>query len=170
MPGGIRGTRPEKPLVCHERDVRPGAWPAGVMEWHGCAGAGPRATPVRLANGRVGRMTPPGDAVQCLAELHARCIREPCHTRLQDRVCAYQDAYSSQSLSDPPPSHLGKRRAAATLKVVAHITACKSATRACPQQVQRAARAGEPRVLRGKRGEPSSQPAGHANARIGRPR
>ena len=104
MPGGIRGTRPEKPLVCHERDVRPGAWPAGVMEWHGYAGAGPHATPVRLANGRVGRMTPPGDAVQCLAELHARCIREPCHTRLQDRVCAYQDAYfPSRSLSLPRP-------------------------------------------------------------------
>ena len=28
---------------------------------------------------------------------------------------AYQDAYHSQSLSDPPPSHPGKRRAAATL-------------------------------------------------------
>ena len=54
-------------------------------------------------------------------------------------MCAYQDAYSSQSLSDPPPSYSGKRRAAATLKVVAHITACKSATRACPPQAYRAA-------------------------------
>ena len=143
------------------------AGPCALMrEWrHAPRGCALRCQPpggmrtLSLGGGRA-RSAP------ALPRARASDVTRPQRRCVQDRVGAFK-MQIPHVLSDPLHQYLdwAINEAATTLKVVAHITACKSATRACSPQTYRAAPRPAHRRAEARRWRRRERPGGRTSHR-----